>query len=109
MRASSLSNDKVIELLNHYFVPVYLRNEDCSEDGSASPAEKATRSKSNRSASRVRGRAASARRSSRPPDRRLEPRQVALHRGRRLAGRRLAREPPGLVEESGREVARGQG
>src|SRR5262245_12404285 len=38
MRASSLSNAKVIDLLNHYYVPVYLRNEDCADDGLA-PAE----------------------------------------------------------------------
>ena len=32
MRASSLSNAKVIDLLNSYFIPVYLRNEDCADD-----------------------------------------------------------------------------
>jgi hypothetical protein len=41
MRASSLSNEKVIALLNRYFVPVYVSNEDYSKDGPASPAEKA--------------------------------------------------------------------
>src|SRR5262245_35648584 len=38
MRASSLSNDKVIELLNHFFIPVYLSNEDFAKGGCA-PAE----------------------------------------------------------------------
>jgi hypothetical protein len=38
MRASSLSNDKVIDLLNHFFVPVYLSNEDFAKGGCA-PAE----------------------------------------------------------------------
>ena len=41
MRASSLSNLKVIELLNHYFVPVYARNGDYAEDGEAPADEKA--------------------------------------------------------------------
>ncbi len=41
MRASSLSNAKVIELLNSYFVPVYLRNQDYTDLGSAPQAEKA--------------------------------------------------------------------
>ena len=35
MRASSLSNDKVIDLLNHFFVPVYLSNEDFAKGGCA--------------------------------------------------------------------------
>ena len=38
MRASSLSNDKVIDLLNHFFVPVYLSNEEFAKGGCA-PAE----------------------------------------------------------------------
>src|ERR1043166_2320888 len=38
MRASSLSNEKVIDLLNHFFVPVYLSNEDFAKGGCA-PAE----------------------------------------------------------------------
>jgi hypothetical protein len=45
MRASSLSNAKVIDLLNHYYVPVYLRNEDCAEDGGASAEEKDERNR----------------------------------------------------------------
>src|SRR5262245_41655540 len=38
MRASSLSNPRVISLLNSYFVPVYAANEDF-RDGGAAPAE----------------------------------------------------------------------
>lgn len=38
MRASSLSNDKVINLLNHFFVPVFLSNEDFRKGGCA-PAD----------------------------------------------------------------------
>src|SRR5262245_41606260 len=45
MRASSLSNAKVIDLLNHYYVPVYLRNEDCADDGTASFEEKEERNR----------------------------------------------------------------
>src|SRR5919197_3548626 len=41
MRASSLSNEKVISLLNRYFVPVYVSNEDYAEGGSAPAGEKA--------------------------------------------------------------------
>jgi hypothetical protein len=37
MRAGPLSNEKIIALLNAYFVPVYLSNEDYAKDGSASP------------------------------------------------------------------------
>lgn len=40
MRASSLSNDKVIDLLNHFFVPVYLSNEDFAKGGCAPVEEK---------------------------------------------------------------------
>src|SRR5262245_6378760 len=40
MRASSLSNDKVIDLLNRYFVPVYLSNEDLRGPGGAPPEER---------------------------------------------------------------------
>jgi hypothetical protein len=40
MRASSLSNDKVIELLNHFFIPVYLSNEDFAKGGCAPPDER---------------------------------------------------------------------
>lgn len=43
MRAGPLSNNKVISLLNEYFVPVYTVNEDYSEKGSAPPEEKAER------------------------------------------------------------------
>jgi hypothetical protein len=41
MRASSLSNATVISLLNRYFVPVYVSNEDYGKDGAASSEEKA--------------------------------------------------------------------
>jgi hypothetical protein len=37
----SLSDNRVIQLLNQYFVPVYLSNEDYSERGAASAEEKA--------------------------------------------------------------------
>jgi hypothetical protein len=37
----SLSHTRVIELLNRYFVPLYLSNEDFSETGAAPAAEKA--------------------------------------------------------------------
>jgi hypothetical protein len=37
----SLSNDRVISLLNEYFVPVYLSNEDLREGGAAPPEERA--------------------------------------------------------------------
>ena len=40
MRASSLSNDKVIDLLNHFFVPVYLSNEDFAKGGCAPEEER---------------------------------------------------------------------
>src|SRR5262249_38270740 len=41
LRASSLSNDRVISLLNSYFVPVYVANQDYTESGSAPEEEKA--------------------------------------------------------------------
>jgi hypothetical protein len=41
MRASSLSNERVVSLLNRYFVPVYVSNEDYRGDGSAPAAERA--------------------------------------------------------------------
>jgi hypothetical protein len=41
MRASSLSNPRVIELLNQYFVPVYVSNEDYREGGCAPAEERA--------------------------------------------------------------------
>lgn len=41
MRAGPLSNEKIIDFLNAYFVPVYLSNEDYAKDGSASAQEKA--------------------------------------------------------------------
>jgi len=41
MRAVSLSDTRVITLLNRYFVPVYTANEDYDEEGSAPPEEKA--------------------------------------------------------------------
>ena len=40
MRASSLSDAKIISLLNRYFVPVYLSLEDVAATGSASALEK---------------------------------------------------------------------
>ena len=40
MRASSLSNDKVIDLLNHFFIPVYLSNEDFAKGGCAPAKER---------------------------------------------------------------------
>jgi hypothetical protein len=43
MRAGPLSDDKVIDLLNSYYVPVYTANEEYGRDGTASPAEKAAR------------------------------------------------------------------
>jgi hypothetical protein len=45
MRAGPLSDDKVIDLLNSYFVPVYTANEEYTRDGTASPAEKAARAR----------------------------------------------------------------
>jgi hypothetical protein len=41
MRAVSLSNPEIISLLNRYYVPVYLSNEDYREGGKASMKEKA--------------------------------------------------------------------
>ncbi|MBW3625409.1 MAG: hypothetical protein KY468_18595 [Armatimonadetes bacterium] len=41
MRAVSLSNPEVITMLNRYYVPVYLSNEDYREGGAASAEEKA--------------------------------------------------------------------
>jgi hypothetical protein len=40
LRASSLSNTHVIELINRHFVAVHLRNQDFAEDGIASAEEK---------------------------------------------------------------------
>jgi hypothetical protein len=40
MRASSLSNEKVIDLLNHFFIPVYLSNEDFAKGGCAPEEER---------------------------------------------------------------------
>src|SRR5687767_7401917 len=45
MRAGPLSNEKVIDLLNRYFVPVYTVNEDYSSRGSAPKEEKAERNR----------------------------------------------------------------
>jgi hypothetical protein len=42
MRASSLSNEKVISLINRYFVPVYTSNEDFRAGGSAPAEERKT-------------------------------------------------------------------
>src|SRR4051812_340590 len=41
MRAGPLSNTNVIGVLNNYFVPVYVVNEDYARKGSALPEEKA--------------------------------------------------------------------
>src|SRR5262245_59786149 len=41
MRASSLSDARVVTLLNRYFVPVFVSNEDYGGSGSAEPAERA--------------------------------------------------------------------
>src|SRR4051812_21440569 len=41
MRAGPLANAKVISLLNRYFVPVYLSNEDYADKGPAPAEEKA--------------------------------------------------------------------
>src|SRR2546421_8024806 len=41
MRASSLSDPKVITLLNRYFVPVYVSTEQDGPGGSAPPEERA--------------------------------------------------------------------
>jgi hypothetical protein len=41
VRAVSLSNTRIIALLNRHFVPVYLSNEDYAATGAAPPAEKA--------------------------------------------------------------------
>jgi hypothetical protein len=41
MRASSLSDPKIITLLNRYFVPVYVSREDVAEWGNGPPEEKA--------------------------------------------------------------------
>jgi hypothetical protein len=43
MRAGPLSNQKVIDLLNGYFVPVYTVNEDYGKNGTAPKEEKAER------------------------------------------------------------------
>jgi hypothetical protein len=43
IRAGPLSDDKVIDLLNHYFVPIVTSNDDYNETGAAPPEEKAER------------------------------------------------------------------
>lgn len=45
MRASSLANAEVIALLNRYYVPVYISNEDYARAGSAAAQEKAERNR----------------------------------------------------------------
>jgi hypothetical protein len=45
LRASSLSSAKVIDLLNGYFVPVSLRNQDFDDKGPASAEEKAVKAR----------------------------------------------------------------
>lgn len=43
MRAGPLSNDQVIDLLNHDYVPVFTSNEDYEKDGPAPPVERKER------------------------------------------------------------------
>jgi hypothetical protein len=45
LRASSLSSAKVIDLLNSYFVPVALRNQDFDQGGAASAEEKSEKAR----------------------------------------------------------------
>jgi hypothetical protein len=45
LRASSLSSTKVIDLLNSYFVPVSLRNQDFDDEGAASAEEKSEKAR----------------------------------------------------------------
>jgi hypothetical protein len=45
MRASSFSSAKVISLLNNYFVPVHMSNQDHDADGSAPPEVKAEKNR----------------------------------------------------------------
>ena len=45
MRASSLSSAKVIDLLNSYFVSVFLRNQDFADGGAASAEEKSEKAR----------------------------------------------------------------
>jgi hypothetical protein len=45
MRAGPLSDTKVIDLLNSYFVPVYIANEEYTRDGTATAGEKAARAR----------------------------------------------------------------
>lgn len=45
MRAGPLSNSQIIELLNKFFVPVYVSNEDYDEAGLVSPEERAERNR----------------------------------------------------------------
>jgi hypothetical protein len=45
LRASSLSSTKVIDLLNGYFVPVSLRNQDFADEGAASADEKSEKAR----------------------------------------------------------------
>jgi hypothetical protein len=45
MRTSSFSSPKVIDLLNHYFVPIHLGNQDYGEKGSAPAEDKAAKNR----------------------------------------------------------------
>ena len=45
MRAGPLSDPKIIEMLNAYFVPVYISNEEYEQEGSAPAAEKLERNR----------------------------------------------------------------
>src|SRR5918995_4215797 len=52
MRAGPLSSARVVSLLNRYFVPVYVSNEDLA-DGTAPAAEKAERDRIYREAQKA--------------------------------------------------------
>src|SRR5215212_7017458 len=52
MRAGPLANAKVIALLNRYFVPVYVSNEDYADKGPAPAEEKAQKQRIYREAAR---------------------------------------------------------
>jgi hypothetical protein len=54
LRASSLSNARVIALLNQHFVPVYISNEDYRKDGPAPAEERAERDRIYRAALKAR-------------------------------------------------------
>src|SRR5260370_38608501 len=53
MRAGSLSDAKVIALLNRYFVPVYVSREDAADWGNGPPEEKAEHQRINLDAAKA--------------------------------------------------------